>query len=177
MSRLTCFHFCFHPTRASRGVTDQLKDGIRLLQNQGHGIPDWVDGGSNPSNIHVCHENCATYDGGPLEAYLGNVKSWLDDNPNEVLTLIFANRNDLGADKWDQGFRAAGIADLAYVPPKNPMGRDDWPTLGEFISSGKRVVIFLDDGADQGKYPYILDQFSQMYENDVSISGRVSGPE
>ena len=41
---------------------------------------------------------------------------------------------------------------------------NDWPTLGEMILSGKRVVMFMDYMADQAKYPWLLDEFSQLWE-------------
>lgn len=55
---------------------------------------------------------------------------------------------------------------MAYVPPftSTPNDTFDWPTLGEMISSGKRVVIFLDSGANQNEVPFILDEFTYMWE-------------
>lgn len=42
------------------------------------------------------------------------------------------------------------------------MSRDDWPTLGEMIESGKRVVIFMDKGADEPVVNFILPQFKMV---------------
>ena len=42
-------------------VTQQLNDGIRMLQMQAH-MQDDV--------IHLCHSSCILYDGGTLEDYL-----------------------------------------------------------------------------------------------------------
>lgn len=36
------------------------------------------------------------------------------------------------------------------------------------ITTGKRVVIFMDYMANQGQVPYILDQFSQLWETPFS---------
>jgi hypothetical protein len=67
---------------------------------------------------------------------------------------------------WAQDFVSAGISDLAYVPPfsNTPSDTFDWPTLGSMIQSGKRVVIFLDSYANQTKVPFILDEFTYMWE-------------
>ena len=51
---------------------------------------------------------------------------------------------------------------MAYVPPRPVMSRDDWPTLGEMIESGKRVVIFMDKGADEPVVNFILPQFKMV---------------
>ena len=40
----------------------------------------------------------------------------------------------------------------------------DWPTLGELISGNQRAVIFIDASADQATVPYLLDEFSQLWE-------------
>lgn len=42
-------------------VTQQLNDGIRMLQMQAH-LSDSV--------LHLCHTSCILYDGGTLESYL-----------------------------------------------------------------------------------------------------------
>ena len=59
---------------------------------------------------------------------------------------------------------STGILQYVYTPPLVPMMLDDWPTLGEMILSGKRVVMFMDYMADQAKYPWLLDEFSQLWE-------------
>lgn len=59
----------------------------------------------------------------------------------------------------------SGIADIAYVPPQPIMSRNDWPMLGEMIATGKRVVIFLDKGAESRTEPeadFILPQFEMV---------------
>lgn len=58
--------------------------------------------------------------------------------------------------------RRKGITPLAYVPPRLPMKNSEWPTLGEMIDSGKRVVVFLDSGADPSKVNFILPEFDMV---------------
>ena len=94
--------------------------------------------------------------------YLKTVKTWLDANPNEVITLLFTNPEGLSlTDVWAPAFVNSGIASLAYVPPHTPMKRTEWPTLGSLIDSGKRVVVFMDYGAD-GSVNYILSEFQMV---------------
>ncbi|KAG6826451.1 hypothetical protein H0H93_016493 [Arthromyces matolae] len=45
-----------------------------------------------------------------------------------------------------------------------PMKYSDWPTLGEMIESGKRVVVFMDAGADTSLVNFILPEFSMIWE-------------
>ncbi|KAJ7184836.1 PLC-like phosphodiesterase [Mycena filopes] len=144
-------------------ITAQLELGIRLLQAQSH---------MNSNNVlHFCHTSCALFDGGSVLSYLKIVKTWLDKNPNEVLTLLFTNPE--------------GISNLTYIPPSLPVKQSDWPTLGSMIESGKRVAIFMDaqaDGADPTDI--ILPEFSMVWETPFSVTNasfpcsvnRIHGP-
>jgi hypothetical protein len=67
----------------------------------------------------------------------------MDANPNEVFTFIFTNPENLSPKSvWDPVFQQAGLAGMAYVPPRLPMKASEWPTLGQMIDSGKRLVVF-----------------------------------
>lgn len=59
---------------------------------------------------------------------------------------------------------STGILDYIYTPPLVPMTLNDWPTLAEMILKTERVVMFLDYSANQTQYPWLLDEFSQMWE-------------
>lgn len=52
------------------------------------------------------------------------------------------------------------------------MGRNDWPTLAEMILTGQRVVIFMDYEANQTAVPWVLDEFSQMWETPFDPTDR-----
>ncbi|KAJ7823447.1 PLC-like phosphodiesterase [Mycena leptocephala] len=136
-------------------VPTQLGLGVRLLQAQAH---------LNNGVIHFCHTSCALFDGGTVLAYLTTVKTWLDANPNEVLTLLFTN---------PEGLSIPGELLPRLIPPTNPMPQSAWPTLGSMIDSGKRVVVFLDagaDGSDGGVVPYILPEFTMIWETQFGYT-------
>lgn len=101
--------------------------------------------------------------------YLKIVKLWLDKHPNEVLTFIFTNPEDVSIPTvWAPLFAQSGISKHAYAPPKLPVPFGSWPTLRSMITTNKRVVIFLDHGAggsstpDGGTAPYILPEFDMV---------------
>lgn len=160
-------------------IPTQLGLGVRFLQAQAH---------MNNGVLHFCHTNCALFDGGAVVDYLTTVKSFLDANPNEVLTLLFTNPEGVSIpDVWQPAFEQSGISDLAFVPPHQPMKRSEWPTLGSMIDSGKRVVIFLDagaDGSDGAPVDYILPEFTMLWEPPFSETNssfpckvdRIAGP-
>ena len=55
-----------------------------------------------------------------------------------------------------------GITPLAFVPKSLPVKQSGWPTLGEMIDSGKRVIVFLDSGADTVAVDFILPEFQMV---------------
>lgn len=118
-------------------VTGQLNLGIRFLQGQTH-----LD---INEELHMCHTSCVLEDAGTLESYLGTIKSFLDANPEEVITLLITNGDRLDVGKFDDAFKASKINDYIYVPKSNPkaLPLDAWPTLGELVSSNKRLIVFL----------------------------------
>ncbi|KAL1743649.1 PLC-like phosphodiesterase [Schizophyllum fasciatum] len=144
-------------------IPAQLDTGVRLLQAQSH---------MNGDDLHFCHTSTCTsshapilFDGGTVLDYLKTVKTWLDKNPDEVLTLLFTNPEDVSlTDVWKPAFDDSGISDLAYVPPSLPVKQSDWPTLGEMLDDGKRVVVFLDANADPSKVDFILPEFDMIWE-------------
>ncbi|KAG5642802.1 hypothetical protein DXG03_002107 [Asterophora parasitica] len=116
------------------------------------------------------------FDGGTVEDYLKRVKVWLDANPSEVLTLIFTNPERVSIpDTWKPVFDNSGITPFVYVPPSRPLRRDNWPTLGQMIDSGKRVVVFLDEGAEGSAgapVDFILPQFDMVWEDPFSPTNK-----
>ncbi|WFD30238.1 hypothetical protein MSPP1_001255 [Malassezia sp. CBS 17886] len=141
-------------------VTMQLNDGVRALQIQGHKSKT-SDGGSG---ISLCHTDCSIMDGGSADSYLKDVSDWLQQNANDVVTIIVANNDNLPATQWASAFRAAGLDKIAYTA-KNPVPKKKWPTLQDMISQGHRVVVFMDYKTDTNAVPYILPEFKNMWED------------
>ncbi|KAI0390883.1 PLC-like phosphodiesterase [Xylariaceae sp. FL0594] len=137
-----------------QSVTAQLNQGIRFLTTQTH---------DKDGVIEMCHTSCALLDAGPLQTYLGSVKSWVDGHPDDVVTLLITNQDAIDINKFGDAFKAVGLDSYAFVP-SGQLALDEWPTLGDLISSGNRVVVFMDYHSDTSKVPYILDEFSYFIE-------------
>ncbi|KAJ5921702.1 hypothetical protein N7454_009176 [Penicillium verhagenii] len=145
-------------------ITAQLDMGIRYLQAQTH--KSLLD----DSVLELCHTSCLLEDAGSLEAYLATIKGWLDDNPNEVVTVLLTNGDSLDISIFGSTFVSAGIDTYAFVPSYEPLAYADWPTLGDLIDSGKRLVAFLDYGANKSKVDYILDEFAYYFETPYDVT-------
>ncbi|KAI3395159.1 hypothetical protein diail_1711 [Diaporthe ilicicola] len=114
-------------------VAAQLAQGVRFLQAQTH---------LDNNTVKLCHTVCILEDAGPLATYLGDVKAFLDANPREVVTLLLTNQDGLPGATFDAVFRGAGIQGYAFAPGRN-LTLEQWPTLGQMIDNGQRLVVFM----------------------------------
>ncbi|KAJ5325790.1 uncharacterized protein N7506_008892 [Penicillium brevicompactum] len=145
-------------------VKAQLDMGIRYLQAQTHhSILD-------KKILELCHTSCFLEDAGPLKDFLVTIKKWLDSNPNEVVTLLLTNGDSVSVTEFGDTFASTGIIDYAYVPNEIPLSISDWPTLGDLITSGKRLIVFLDYGANTTKVDYIQDEFAHYFETAYDVT-------
>ncbi|KAK5131586.1 hypothetical protein LTR08_000841 [Meristemomyces frigidus] len=148
-------------------VSVQLRSGVRLLQAQGHSDPE------GSSEIRLCHFNCALMDAGSLVDHLLTVKHFLETHPHEVVTLLFVNTVREGLLPWMKAYYDTGLDLLSYIPPPDKRGGamhlDDWPTIAEMVAVNKRVVTFLSSGANEDLAPYLLNEWSYVYETDFGI--------
>ncbi|KAK4551970.1 hypothetical protein LTR86_010762 [Recurvomyces mirabilis] len=140
-------------------ITDQLNDGIRMLQGETHRVND---------TIYNCHTSCSLLNAGTWQASLETLVSWLDQNPYDVVTWLIVNSDYVWVENYTASVEASGIMPYLYIPEFSPQHRDQWPTLGEMILSGKRVVMFMDYNANPASVPYILDEFTHMWETPFS---------
>ena len=146
-------------------VLNQLNDGIRMLQGQTHY-------NSTTNTISYCHTSCDLLNGGTAQEYFREITSWVKVHPFDVVTLLIGNSDFIGVGNYTAPLEASGLAQYAYIPPQVPMNMSSWPTLSSMILLRKRVVIFMDYNANQTQVPYILDEFSQMWETPFSPTNR-----
>ncbi|CAF9913352.1 hypothetical protein IMSHALPRED_000986 [Imshaugia aleurites] len=143
------------------GVLDQLNDGIRMLETETHY-------NSTTSTVSCCHTSCDLLDVGTVQSYLTNITAWIKTHPYDVITILLSNSDFISVGNYSAPIVNSGLSNYAYVPSQVPMNTSSWPTLSEMILMGKRAVIFMDYNANQTEVPYILDEFSQMWETPFS---------
>lgn len=136
--------------------TVQLSAGVRLLTGQVH---------NNNGSLHMCHSSCALLDAGTLSDWLSEIKTWMDGNPNEVVTVLLVNSDDSSASALASAYTTAGITSYAYTPTSTTAS-SEWPTLQTLISSGKRLMNFVASLDDNSAAPYLMDEFTYIFENN-----------
>ena len=129
------------------GIARQLDDGIRALYLDIHYFED---------QVYLCHAQCDLGKESLLSG-LGKIKTFMDANPNEVITIVFESYVD--AADAAAVFTQAGLDAYAHAQPEDAA----WPTLGDMIRSGKRLVVF-HSRSDADEPPWY------MYEWDYTWS-------
>jgi len=113
----------------TRPVLAQLEDGIRVLL---------LDVTYDGEQTALCHGPCALGSRPHVEVLL-ELRDFMHANPDEVVTIIYQDSVD--ASDVEADFMAAELVDLAYVHDGGP-----WPTLGEMVSQGRRLVVTAEVG-------------------------------
>ncbi|KAJ5584191.1 uncharacterized protein N7459_003991 [Penicillium hispanicum] len=141
-------------------TTTQLSAGVRLVTAQVH---------KSNSEWRLCHSSCDLLDAGLLSDWLKDIKSWMDDNPNEVVTILLVNSDSATASDLNTEFTTANITDYAYEP-SSTSAPSSWPTLQTMIDKGKRLVVFVASIDYSSDYPYLLDEWTYMWENPYDVT-------
>lgn len=102
---------------------------------------------------------------------MSTVKTWLDNNPDEVVTLLLVNSDGIAPSVWAQSYTDSGLSKYVYTPASVPIGYSEWPTLREMINAGTRVVSFLAQNADVSSVPYLIDEFTNIWETPYDVRG------
>ncbi|KAF9549442.1 hypothetical protein EC957_003831 [Mortierella hygrophila] len=157
--------YAFNPpnglaTNQINNIPTQLKDGIRAFMLDAYAAPS-----GNPKEIELCHTMCTLLDGGPLSDTLAQIKTFMDANPNEVITIFWENAANLKPAQFQAVYTAAGLSPYLHAQAK---GVTAWPTLAQMISSKKRLVNFIDSGAD-ATVPWLMSEYDFVFETPYNI--------
>lgn len=144
--------------------TVQLNAGVRLLQAQ---IQRENDSDSS-SPLHLCHTECSLYDAGTVESWLTEVKTWMDSNPNEVVTILLVNGPNAEASEIGESFTNSGITKYSYTPSSSTPS--SWPTLQSMISANTRLVTFIASLSSNTGATYLLNEFDYVWENNYQVT-------
>lgn len=125
-------------------ISTQLNSGVRALM---------IDVYEGAEQLEVYHAY-RVLGWKPFVDVLGEIKTFLDDNPQEVVTIILECY--ASADKILADFENSGLSKYLYTKAAN----QDWNTLEEMINEDTRLVVFTDRNdaiAGQEWYHYVWD--------------------
>ncbi|UPX10581.1 uncharacterized protein EKO05_0001232 [Ascochyta rabiei] len=142
-------------------TTTQLDAGVRFLSAQVHKN----NNGTGANEWHLCHSSCDLLDAGTLESWLSTIKTWMDKNQNDVVTVLIVNSDSATASDLGSQFNSSGISEYAYTPASTSIPTT-WPTLDNLIGNGTRLMTFVASLSEASpQYPFLMDQFTYTFEN------------
>ncbi|KAK5042347.1 hypothetical protein LTR84_013196 [Exophiala bonariae] len=107
-----------------------------------------------------------------FQTHLENGTVYLCHTRCDILTILMGNNDVINPHNYTAPVVNSGLIDFVYTAPTLPMSFDQWPTLAEMIFSNQRAVVMLDYEANQEEIPWLLDEFSQMFETPFSPTDR-----
>ena len=125
-------------------ITEQLNNGVRGLM---------IDVYEDNESIVVYHAY-KFLGSQPLSVYLNDIKDFLDNNPNEILTIILETYTSSNA--IENEISKVGLLEYLHTQDVNSL----WPKLQMMIDSNKRLVILSDKNdanENQSWYHYMWD--------------------
>lgn len=141
----------------ANSVTTQLNDGVRALTFKTYYTDDAACGSQD---VYVYH-GFATLGCTPFIDVLNEVKAFMDANPNEVVTIGL--EGSASVSRMKPVFDDAGLTPMLHP---QELGQA-WPTLGELIESGERLVVFTDRGVSaNAAVDGFQDYWSFIVDND-----------
>jgi hypothetical protein len=119
----------------------------------------------------LCHNVCRL-GALPIVGTFVALRDWLDRNPREVVTIIV--QDETPAANTVAAVRASGLVPYLAVPPSDPHG--SWPTLGEMIVSGHRLVLFTENAKNAA--PWLQNFYEYGEETPFSFASpdAMTGP-
>lgn len=141
-------------------ATRALNAGIRLLSLQVH---------NQNGTLQLCHTTCALLDAGTLEDFLVKIKYWMDENPNEVVTLLIVNSDDEDVASFGEVYESSNISSYGYTPA-TVSASNTWPTLQTMIDDGTRLVTFIATITYSTTYPYLLNEWDFVFETAYEVT-------
>ncbi|KAK7711504.1 hypothetical protein SLS64_005528 [Diaporthe eres] len=141
-------------------ATKALNAGIRLLSLQVH---------NSNGTLELCHTTCTLLDAGTLEDFLVKIKTWMDENPNEVVTLLIVNSDDEDVASFGKVYESSNISSYGYTPA-TVSASNTWPTLQTMIDDGTRLVTFIATVTYSTTYPYLLNEWDFVFETAYEVT-------
>ena len=128
----------------SYNISSQLNDGVRGL------MIDVYNHFGTPTAYHSVFMLGTI----PLSDIFNDIKTFLDNNPNEIVTIILECY--VTANEIESEINQSGLSSYLYTH-NNSIG---WPTLQNMIDNDNRLVIFTDQddsSSSQNWYHYVWD--------------------
>lgn len=127
----------------NHNIITQLNNGVRALMIDVYDV----------NGVSRVYHGFSLLGSAPLTSFLTDIKTFLDDNPNEIVTIILECYTT--ANKIEEAMISSGLITQTYSYTSN-----EWPTLQKMIDDDTRLVILSDRNdasSTQNWYHYVWD--------------------
>jgi hypothetical protein len=141
----------------SYNISSQLNDGVRGL------MIDVYNHFGTPTAYHSVFMLGTI----PLSDIFNDIKTFLDNNPNEIVTIILECY--VTANEIESEINQSGLSNYLYTH-NNSIG---WPTLQNMIDNNSRLVVFTDvddASSSQNWYHYVWDYAAETHYSVGTIN-------
>jgi hypothetical protein len=136
-------------------IAKQLAMGVRGFMLDTHYVVD--EDPSSDATVLLCHGPCV-FGQRPLSDTLTDIRVFLDENPGEIVAIIFESY--VSAAHTKVSFELADVVDMCL----EPQAGQPLPTLQEMVDQNRRLVVLTD--RDGGAYPWYLNVWEWAWDND-----------
>lgn len=130
---------------------DIVNSALRVIDAVAPGAPQGDEA------LYLCHGLCET-GATSFDDTLVDIRSWLATHPDEVMTIFVEDHAD--ADDIAVSVIGAGLENYLFTPVDD----EPFPTLGDMIRSGQRLVVMLEAGDGRPEYPWLVNGFDFVQE-------------
>ena len=116
-----------------------------------------------PEKPFMCHTLCELGATDLLTQMLG-LDQWMRANPREVVTLFI--QDAVTPADTAAVLEQAGLTQFAYVHRDG----QPWPTLGEMVDSGKRLLVLMENEGGGQQYPYLHQGFDLVADTGYTYA-------
>ncbi|MFJ5214192.1 PI-PLC domain-containing protein [Streptomyces sp. NPDC088354] len=149
----------FFPNQ-SRGISQQLDDGVRGFMMDIHQTPD---------GAILCHDSC-TLVSRPVALWVDvqRMVDFLKQHPGEFATVFLEDYVSADVLRAELA-RVDGLQDVLYRPDQDGVREHGWPRMADLAARGKQLMLFTDRtrAADSGGPT--RDSFGVMYQQEWTV--------
>lgn len=163
----TTTHNAFaHTTPIARNqdkdIRTQLNDGVGALM---------LDLWEHEGRVYLCHTECTSLINTRIRTFAdvlnADILPHLRNHPNTILTLFLEDY--VSPDKVQAELDAvSGLAGMTFDPSQWPDSRE-WPTVGQLVAKGQRLLIFTGSPSIAGDYNVAGGKVTFMFGQDGTV--------
>ncbi|GGX75669.1 phospholipase [Streptomyces minutiscleroticus] len=145
----------------SRGITQQLQDGVRGFMLDLHQTPD---------GAILCHNSC-TLVSRPVALWvdLQRIVDFLEQHPQEMATVFLEDYVDPAVLR-DELARVDGLSDVLFRPDQAGVRTGGWPKVADLIARNDRLLLFTDHSRAADETAGLTrDGFGVMYQREWTV--------